>query len=69
MITEETDAVVISTPRLSTVKIADRVYVLDENRVIGESSYHEFFHFENRKSREMVEMQSLQFPVKDTPHI
>jgi ABC-type multidrug transport system fused ATPase/permease subunit len=45
--------------RLSTVKNADRVYVLDEGRVIEEGSYHELRARENGQFREMVEMQSL----------
>ncbi|WP_263835256.1 hypothetical protein [Salinibacter sp.] len=51
--------VVIIAHRLSTVKNADRVYVLDEGRVIGEGTYHELRHRENGQFREMVEMQSL----------
>ncbi|MBB4062665.1 ATP-binding cassette domain-containing protein [Salinibacter ruber] len=45
--------------RLSTVKNADQVYVLDEGRVIEEGSYHELRMRENGQFREMVEMQSL----------
>jgi ABC-type multidrug transport system fused ATPase/permease subunit len=51
--------VVIIAHRLSTVKNADRVYVLDEGRVIEEGSYHELRARENGEFREMVEMQSL----------
>ena len=51
--------VVIIAHRLSTVKNADRVYVLDEGRVIEEGSYHELRSRENGEFREMVEMQSL----------
>ena len=51
--------VVIIAHRLSTVKNADRVYVLDEGRVIEEGSYHELRMRENGQFREMVEMQSL----------
>ncbi|MCS4044621.1 ABC-type multidrug transport system fused ATPase/permease subunit [Salinibacter ruber] len=51
--------VVIIAHRLSTVKNADRVYVLDEGRVIEEGSYHELRARENGQFREMVEMQSL----------
>ncbi len=51
--------VVIIAHRLSTVKNADRVYVLDEGRVIEAGSYHELRHRENGQFREMVEMQSL----------
>ncbi len=51
--------VVIIAHRLSTVKNADRVYVLDEGRVIEAGSYHELRHRENGEFREMVEMQSL----------
>lgn len=45
--------------RLSTVQSADRVYVLDEGRVIEAGSYHELRARENGEFREMVEMQSL----------
>jgi hypothetical protein len=45
--------------RLSTVKNADRVYVLDDGRVIEEGSYHELRAREDGEFREMVEMQSL----------
>ena len=51
--------VVIIAHRLSTVKNADRVYVLDEGRVIEEGAYHELRARENGEFREMVEMQSL----------
>ena len=51
--------VVIIAHRLSTVKNADRVYVLDEGRVIEAGTYHELRHRENGQFREMVEMQSL----------
>jgi len=51
--------VVIIAHRLSTVKNADRVYVLDEGRVIESGSYHELRSRENGEFREMVEMQSL----------
>jgi ABC-type multidrug transport system fused ATPase/permease subunit len=51
--------VAIIADRLSTVKNADRVYVLDEGRVIEEGSYHELRHWEERDFREMVEMQGL----------
>ena len=51
--------VVIIAHRLSTVKNADRVYVLDEGRVIESGSYHELRSRENGQFREMVEMQSL----------
>ncbi|WP_103029514.1 ABC transporter ATP-binding protein [Salinibacter altiplanensis] len=51
--------VVIIAHRLSTVKNADRVYVLDEGRVIEEGTYHELRHREEGTFREMVEMQSL----------
>jgi len=51
--------VVIIAHRLSTVKNADRVYVLDEGRVIEEGTYHELRSRENGEFREMVEMQSL----------
>jgi ABC-type multidrug transport system fused ATPase/permease subunit len=51
--------VVIIAHRLSTVKNADRVYVLDEGRVVEEGPYHELRMRENGQFREMVEMQSL----------
>ncbi len=51
--------VVIIAHRLSTVKNADRVYVLDDGRVIESGSYHELRSRENGQFREMVEMQSL----------
>ncbi|WP_263840191.1 ABC transporter ATP-binding protein [Salinibacter sp.] len=51
--------VVIIAHRLSTVKNADRVYVLDGGRVIEEGSYHELRHREEGAFREMVEMQRL----------
>ncbi|MCS3700205.1 ABC-type multidrug transport system fused ATPase/permease subunit [Salinibacter ruber] len=51
--------VVIIAHRLSTVKNADRVYVLDQGRVIEAGSYHELRSRENGQFREMVEMQSL----------
>nr|WP_272504985.1 ATP-binding cassette domain-containing protein [Salinibacter ruber] len=51
--------VVIIAHRLSTVKNADRVYVLDEGRVIEEGSYEELRMRENGEFREMVEIQSL----------
>jgi ABC-type multidrug transport system fused ATPase/permease subunit len=51
--------VVIIAHRLSTVKNADRVYVLDEGRVIEAGSYHELRHRDEGAFREMVEMQSL----------
>ncbi len=51
--------VVIIAHRLSTVKNADRVYVLDQGRVIESGTYHELRHREEGAFREMVEMQSL----------
>ncbi|PSQ96730.1 MAG: ABC transporter ATP-binding protein [Bacteroidetes bacterium SW_9_63_38] len=51
--------VVIIAHRLSTVKNADRVYVLDEGRVIESGSYEELRMRENGEFREMVDMQSL----------
>ncbi|WP_251979788.1 ABC transporter ATP-binding protein [Salinibacter ruber] len=51
--------VVIIAHRLSTVKNADRVYVLDEGRVIEAGTYHELRHRDEGAFREMVEMQSL----------
>ena len=54
----EVTAVIIA-HRLSTVKNADRVYVLDDGRVIEQETSHELRHRENGGVREMVEMQSL----------
>ncbi len=51
--------VVIIAHRLSTVKNADRVYVLDGGRVVEAGAYHELRSRENGEFREMVEMQSL----------
>ena len=51
--------VVIIAHRLSTVKNADRVYVLDEGRVIEAGTYYELRAREDGEFREMVEMQSL----------
>jgi ABC-type multidrug transport system fused ATPase/permease subunit len=51
--------VVIIAHRLSTVKNADRVYVLDDGEVVEAGSYHELRMRENGEFREMVEMQSL----------
>jgi ABC-type multidrug transport system fused ATPase/permease subunit len=51
--------VVIIAHRPSTVKNADRVYVLDEGRVIEEGSYQELRVREGCAFCEMVEMQSL----------
>ena len=51
--------VVIIAHRLSTVKNADRVYVLDEGRVVEAGRYDELRMRENGEFREMVEMQSL----------
>jgi len=51
--------VVIIAHRLSTVKNADRVYVLDEGQVVEKGTYHELRMRENGQFREMVEMQSL----------
>ena len=51
--------VVIIAHRLSTVKNADRVYVLNEGRVIEAGTYEELRMREDGEFREMVEMQSL----------
>jgi ABC-type multidrug transport system fused ATPase/permease subunit len=51
--------VVIIAHRLSTVKNADRVYVLDEGRVIEAGTYEELRMREDGEFREMVEMQQL----------
>ncbi len=51
--------VVIIAHRLSTVKNADQVYVLDEGRVIEAGTYEELRMREDGQFREMVDMQSL----------
>jgi ABC-type multidrug transport system fused ATPase/permease subunit len=51
--------VVIIAHRLSTVKNADRVYVLDEGRVIEQGSYEELRMRENGEFRRMMRMQRL----------
>jgi len=51
--------VVIIAHRLSTVKNADCVYVLDEGSVIERGTYHELCARTDGEFREMVEMQSL----------
>ncbi len=51
--------VVIIAHRLSTVKNADRVYVLDEGQVTEVGTYDELRHRKEGAFREMVEMQSL----------
>jgi len=51
--------VVIIAHRLSTVKNADRVYVLDEGRVIESGTYEELRMREDGEFQEMLEMQSL----------
>jgi ABC-type multidrug transport system fused ATPase/permease subunit len=51
--------VVIIAHRLSTVKNANRVYVLDDGRVVEEGPYRELRMRENGQFREMVDMQSL----------
>jgi len=51
--------VVIIAHRLSTVKNADRVYVLDEGHVTEMGTYYELRERENGQFREMVEMQDL----------
>ncbi|PQJ35076.1 ABC transporter ATP-binding protein [Salinibacter sp. 10B] len=51
--------VVIIAHRLSTVKNADRVYVLDEGCVVEAGTYDELRMREDGDFREMVEMQSL----------
>jgi ABC-type multidrug transport system fused ATPase/permease subunit len=51
--------VVIIAHRLSTVKNADRVCVLDEGHVVEEGSYYELRESTDGQFREMVEMQSL----------
>ncbi|MCS3662072.1 ABC-type multidrug transport system fused ATPase/permease subunit [Salinibacter ruber] len=49
----------ISAHRLSTVKNADRAYVLDEGRIIETGTDHELRGREDGQFREMVELQSL----------
>jgi ABC-type multidrug transport system fused ATPase/permease subunit len=51
--------VVIIAHRLSTVKNADQVYVLDEGRVVERGTYEELRVRKDGEFREMVEMQSL----------
>jgi ABC-type multidrug transport system fused ATPase/permease subunit len=51
--------VVIIAHRLSTVKNADQVYVLDEGQVIESGTYEELRMREGGEFREMLEMQSL----------
>jgi ABC-type multidrug transport system fused ATPase/permease subunit len=51
--------VVIIAHRLSTVKNADRIYVLDNGRVVEQGTYHDLRAREDGQFREMVEMQSL----------
>ncbi|MBB4062384.1 ABC transporter ATP-binding protein [Salinibacter ruber] len=51
--------VVIIAHRLSTVKNADRVYVLDEGRVIEVGTYKELRMREDGEFRKMLEIQSL----------
>jgi subfamily B ATP-binding cassette protein MsbA len=52
--------VVIIAHRLSTVKNADRICVLDQGQALEAGSCHELRSRENGQFREMVEMQSLQ---------
>jgi len=52
-------SIVIIAHRLSTVKNADRVYVLDEGRVVESGSYEELRMRENGEFRKMLEKQSL----------
>jgi len=51
--------VVIIAHRLSTVKNVDRVFVLDNGRIVERGPYHELRRLEDGQFREMVEMQSL----------
>ncbi|WP_445666652.1 ABC transporter ATP-binding protein [Fodinibius sp. AD559] len=51
--------VVIIAHRLSTIKNVDRVYVLDEGRVIEQGSYDELYSHDDSRFKEMVKMQSL----------
>ncbi|WP_263792016.1 ABC transporter ATP-binding protein [Salinibacter sp.] len=51
--------VVIIAHRLSTVKNADRVYVLDRGRVVEAGTYHQLRNREEGIFQEMVEMQKL----------
>jgi ABC-type multidrug transport system fused ATPase/permease subunit len=51
--------VVIIAHRLSTVKNVDRIYVLDQGRVVEHGTYEELRIKENGEFREMIEMQSL----------
>ena len=51
--------VVIIAHRLSTIKNVDRVYVLDDGRVIEHGSYDELRNHNESRFRQMVEMQAL----------
>jgi ABC-type multidrug transport system fused ATPase/permease subunit len=51
--------VVIIAHRLSTVQNADRIYVLDEGRILEAGTYEELCSREESRFREMVEVQSL----------
>jgi len=51
--------VVIIAHRLSTVKNVDRIYVLDEGRVVETGTYSELCMRESGQFREMVEMQKI----------
>jgi ABC-type multidrug transport system fused ATPase/permease subunit len=51
--------VVIIAHRLSTVKNVDRVFVLDNGRIVERGPYHELRKLDDGQFREMVEMQSL----------
>jgi len=51
--------VVIIAHRLSTVKNVDRVFVLDNGRIVERGPYHELRRLDDGQFREMVEMQSL----------
>ncbi|MBT6937920.1 MAG: ABC transporter ATP-binding protein [Candidatus Marinimicrobia bacterium] len=51
--------VVIVAHRLSTIKNADQIYVLDKGRIIESGSFNELQQSENSRFRKMIEIQSL----------
>ena len=51
--------VVIIAHRLSTIKNVDRVYVMDDGRVVEDGTYEELRQHQDSRFREMVDMQML----------